>query len=109
VRFTIDHIIPNDDNSVENLALACFHCNRRKSNKTTVFDDEINQEIAFFNPRRDIWSEHFAWSDDKIYIVPKTEIGRVTIDSLKLNRARILRIRFADVTVNRHPPIEDLT
>ncbi len=108
VSFTIDHIIPNDDNSIENLALACFHCNRRKSNKTSVFDAQSDEEISLFNPRKDIWKEHFEWSKDKIFIVSKTEIGRITVDLLNLNRARILQIRLADVLVNRHPPTEDL-
>ncbi len=108
VSFTIDHIIPNDDDSIENLALACFHCNRRKSNKVSFYDENSNREVPLFNPQKHLWKEHFAWSEDKIFIVPKTEIGRVTIDLLKLNRERILQIRLAYVAVNRHPPIEDL-
>lgn len=109
VRFTIDHIFPNDDDSTENLALACFHCNRRKSDKTEVFDKLTNKMVALFNPRTDIWKEHFGWSEDKISIIPKTETGRATIDLLELNRERILQIRLADVAVNRHPPKEDLS
>jgi 5-methylcytosine-specific restriction endonuclease McrA len=42
VRFTIDHVAPNEDDSIENLALACFHCNRLKSNKTEIPDTENN-------------------------------------------------------------------
>jgi hypothetical protein len=103
VRFTIDHIIPNDDDSLENLALACFHCNRRKSNKTFVYD-ESGKEISLFNPRTDFWKDHFAWSEDKITIIAKTETGQITIDLLELNRERILQIRLADVAVKRHPP-----
>lgn len=111
VRFTIDHIIPRDEGGetvLENLALACFHCNRRKSNKQLVSDSETNREIPLFNPRKDNWSEHFIWSADKIHIIAKTEIGRVTIDLLELNRERILAIRLADAAVNRHPPIGDV-
>lgn len=108
VRFTVDHIIPNDEDSIENLVLARFHCNRRKSDKTEVFDRLTNKSIRLFNPRMHIWKEHFEWSDDKISIVPKTEIGRVTAELLALNRERILQIRLADVGVNRHPPSEDL-
>ncbi len=107
VRFTIDHIIPNDDDSPENLALACFHCNRRKSNKISVYDERIKKEISLFNPRTDNWKDHFAWSDDKITIIAKTETGKITIDLLELNRERILQIRLADVAVKRHPPEED--
>ena len=108
VRFTIDHILPNDDDSLENLALACFHCNRRKSNKTNALDVESNETISIFNPRLQIWKEHFEWSEDKIYVQPKTKVGKVTIELLQLNRTRILLIREADVAVNRHPPEKDL-
>lgn len=111
VRFTIDHIVPlneGGETALENLALACFHCNRRKSNKQTAFDTKTNKEIPLFNPRKNNWSEHFTWSEDKIHIVAKTEIGQATIDLLQLNRERILPIRLADVAVNRHPPVEDL-
>lgn len=109
VRFTIDHIFPNEDDSLENLALACFHCNRRKSNKTSVRDEKSEKEIPLYNPRTDDWKNHFAWSDDRITIISKTETGRITIDLLELNRERILQIRRADVAINRHPPNEDLT
>lgn len=109
VRFTIDHIIPNDDDSLENLALACFHCNRRKSNKISVRDDQSDKEIPLFNPRTDFWKDHFAWANDKITIIAKTETGQITIDLLELNRERILQIRLADVAVKRHPPDEDLS
>ncbi len=108
VRFTVDHIIPNAEDSPENLALACFHCNRRKSDKTAATDPETGALVEIFNPRRQVWREHFAWSSDGLRIVPKTPVGRATNSLLELNRERILFIRQADVAVNRHPPTEDL-
>ncbi len=108
VRYTVDHIVPNDNDSLENLALACFHCNRRKSNKISVYDEQCGKEIPLFNPRTDTWKDHFAWSDDKITIIAKTET-KLTIDLLELNRERIMQIRLADVAVKRHPPDEDLS
>lgn len=108
VRFTVDHIIPNDENSSENLALACFHCNRRKSDKTKAIDPETNELVEIFSPRSHIWKTHFAWSSDGLRIVPLTSIGRATAALLELNRERILFIRQADIVVNRHPPIDDL-
>lgn len=107
VSFTIDHVIPNDDDSIENLALACFHCNRFKLNKTEIFDNQENEIVSLFNPRWQNWKEHFEWSNDGLQIVSKTVIGRVRIAVLQLNRERILRIREADIAVNRHPPMED--
>ncbi len=105
VPFTIDHIIPiskQGTNELENLALACFHCNRYKSNF------EFIDGIPIFNPRKMIWNEHFFWSEDFLIILPKTETGQVTIELLKLNRPRILQIRQDDILVNRHPPEDDL-
>lgn len=108
VRFTVEHINPNGGNSMENLALACFHCNRRKSDKTSAVDAQTGETVELFNPRKQIWKEHFAWSLDGLRIIGKTSIGHATSELLKLNRERILLIRVADVAVDRHPPIDDL-
>lgn len=105
VEFTIDHIIPHSAggaDSFENLALACFHCNRYKSNKLAI------GEIPIFNPRQMLWNEHFIWSKDALKVLPKTETGRVTIELLNLNRPRLLVIRADDFKVKRHPPASDL-
>ncbi len=64
--------------------------------------------MPLFNPRQHTWSEHFSWSNDGTQILPLTAIGRVTVDLLELNRERIMRIRWADVLVGRHPPEDDL-
>ena len=43
VSFTVDHIIPlttGGANLIDNLALACFHCNRQKSDKLKAFDEQ---------------------------------------------------------------------
>lgn len=45
---------------------------------------------------------------DKLSIVELSEIGRITIKTLDLNRARVMLIRAADLEVNRHPPEGDL-
>ncbi|WP_107671317.1 HNH endonuclease [Cyanothece sp. BG0011] len=110
VKFTIDHIIPLNQgggNNRENLALACFHCNRKKSNKIAVIDSETNKEISLFNPRKDNWKEHFIWSKDKLYIIGLTPKGKATVNTLDFNRSRVINIRKADLEINRHPPPED--
>jgi 5-methylcytosine-specific restriction endonuclease McrA len=56
VQFTIDHIIPirqGGTDSLDNLALACFHCNRRKTDKTTSTLPQSKERIPLFNPRQD--------------------------------------------------------
>lgn len=99
---------PGQGDGLDNLALACFHCNRRKSDKTDVFDESTGKSIRLFNPRLDKWSDHFEWSEYGILIVPKSQIGRATTDLLNHNRPRILRIREADISAARHPPVEDV-
>lgn len=110
VLFTVDHVIPlsqNGKDTIDNLALACFHCNRRKSAKTTAVDPESGLEVPLFNPRESLWSEHFIWSADKLKVIGLTQVGKATIAALDLNRERIINIRAADKAVNRHPPPED--
>lgn len=110
VPFTVDHVVPlsrGGEADFSNLALACFHCNRHKSNQVTAVDPRTNKKTALFNPRQHTWHEHFVWSVDCLTIVGLTPIGRATISKLRLNRARIIPIRAADMRVNRHPPKND--
>jgi len=110
VRFTVDHVVPlslGGTNDLENLAIACFHCNRRKINRLSVTDLQSGDEVPLFNPRQHRWQDHFIWSADGLFIVGLTTIARITIDALALNRERVINIRQADLTIDRHPPVED--
>ncbi|NJL91914.1 MAG: HNH endonuclease [Coleofasciculaceae cyanobacterium SM2_1_6] len=110
VQFTIDHILPisqGGTDELDNLALACFHCNRQKYTKTSAFDPETGIETALFNPRCDRWQDHFVWSNDKLQLVGISSIGRATVNALGCNRDRLISIRSADIAIDRHPPISD--
>ena len=110
VPFTIDHVVPLDlggTDDLDNLGLACFHCNRQKSNRLQAEVPKSGEEIPLFNPRQHNWADHFIWSADKRMLLGMTTIGKATIQALQLNRDRIIRIRQADIAVNRHPPIHD--
>lgn len=110
VQFTIDHVIPlarGGSDDPDNLALACFHCNRRKADKLTALEPDSGKEVPLFNPRRDVWSEHFIWSSDGLFIIGLTPAGRATVKALEMNRERIVSIRAADRVVGRHPPSGD--
>ena len=111
VLFTVDHIVPlaqNGEDTLDNFALACFHCNRRKATKTTAIDPQFGVEVPLFNPRQSSWSEHFIWSVDRLSVIGLTPTGRATVAALNLNRERILNIRAADLAIGRHPPPGDL-
>jgi 5-methylcytosine-specific restriction endonuclease McrA len=48
VRFTVDHVVPlaeGGGDSLSNLALACFHCNRRKSNHLIGIDPQFGTKV----------------------------------------------------------------
>ena len=70
-------------------------------------DPTAGEAVPLFNPRRHMWSEHFIWSTDGLYIIGLTPIGRATLATLGLNRERVINIRAADVAIGRHPPSDD--
>jgi hypothetical protein len=83
-----DHIVPRQhggEGEVENLAWACFRCNRYKGPNVGSFDPETGVLVPFFNPRVQDWSVHFVW--DEARIEPLTAEGRVTVKILRLNDA----------------------
>ena len=60
--FEVEHLFPQSrggSDELDNLALSCYACNRFKSDFVTGFDEVIQQDVALFNPRRDLWEEHF--------------------------------------------------
>ena len=48
----------------ENLWLCCAVCNERKGSRTSAFDNETDQRVRLFHPRRDKWTQHFRWTAD---------------------------------------------
>lgn len=105
--FAVEHIVPRyvgGETELENLALSCFGCNSHKYTKTHALDPETERDVPLFHPRRQIWSEHFAWSDDFTQIIGKTATGRATIEALKLNRLELVNLRHVLRAVGEHPP-----
>lgn len=84
--FEVDHVVSRKhggSNSVENLAYTCFLCNRHKGSDIGSLNKETGEFTRFFNPRIDIWKDHFSM--DGAFIIPRTAIGEVTIAILQFN------------------------
>lgn len=75
----------------DNLALACHRCNLHKGPNLTGVDPFTGQLVALFHPRRDLWSEHFAFEGSRIHGI--TAAGRATVHVLGMNDARRLKVR----------------
>lgn len=105
--FTIEHIKPRQAGGqtvLENLAWSCFGCNGHKHTKIQAVDPETKEKIALYNPRQQVWSEHFSWSDDFTQVIGKTAIGRATVEALRLNRSGVVNLRRLLRSANLHPP-----
>jgi HNH endonuclease len=107
--FAIDHILPRvkgGKNILENLALICQGCNNHKYDKVEGLDPELQKTAPLYHPRRQVWAEHFAWSDDFQMIIGRTSTGRATIATLKLNRDRVVNLRRVLYVTGDHPPAD---
>lgn len=106
--FSIDHIHPvskGGDNSLGNLAYACQGCNTYKYNKTAGEDPISNLLIRLYHPRKDRWSDHFAWNYDYSEIYGTSPVGRVTVRGLQLNRPTLVNLRRVLYEQQLHPPL----
>jgi hypothetical protein len=87
--------------------LACVSCNGHKGANTHAVDPESGEQVALFNPRRQRWCEHFAWSEEGITIIGLTASGRATVIALKLKHPLIVAARSIWVSAGLHPLKED--
>jgi len=85
-KHQIDHIIAekHDGQTVEeNLALSCTLCNKHKGSDLTSIDNETEAIVPLFNPRKDVWSEHFKIENG--VFIGLTPNARATIRLLQIN------------------------
>ena len=104
--FHMDHVIPQSaggPTTMENLALACVTCSLRKGARQMVTDPETGLDVPVFNPRRDVWLDHFRWAG--VGIIGVTATGRATADALQMNRPHVLAIRNEERLRGRLPSI----
>lgn len=87
-RFEIDHIRPRalgGDSSEGNLALACSSCNHYKWKHVSATDERTQEQVGLFNPRHEVWREHFALDAETGEIEGLTACGRATVARLRMN------------------------
>jgi hypothetical protein len=84
----VDHVISakhGGRTDMDNLALSCASCNQRKGTDIGSIVPRSGRFVGLFNPRRDVWNQHFRLSDDALIIHPRSDVGRVTVRLLGLN------------------------
>ena len=99
-----DHIIATKhggQSTAENLALACFDCDRFKGSDIASIDPVSSELTPLFNPRRQEWDEHFSITGGSIN--PRTATGRVTELVMKLNLSSRVEVREILARIGRYP------
>ncbi|MCB1235662.1 MAG: HNH endonuclease [Verrucomicrobiae bacterium] len=94
ISFEVEHVIPRKhegETTAENLALACFFCNRYKGPNLAGVDPSSGEIVPLFNPRTDRWAGHFEWNGP--IIVSATPVGRATISVLRMNLSNAIDVR----------------
>jgi hypothetical protein len=96
INHVIDHVVARQHRGGDepaNLAFACVVCNRHKGTSLSGKDPETGQTVTLFNPRIDVWKQHFRWVGN--HLVGITVKGRATVQTLNMNGDLQLIIRRA--------------
>ncbi len=100
-RFQIDHIIAQShegDDDETNLAWSCTPCNLSKGPNVGSIDFETGVFTRLFNPRLDIWQDHFGWHG--AVLIGTTLLGRATVKVLQVNRPKRIEARRILIELN---------
>lgn len=103
--FHIDHIEPRragGQTNLENLALACVLCSLKKGARTIVIDPESGEAVSIFNPRSQLWDDHFSWTFEWS-VIGLSPCGRGTVEALGMNRPAAVSIRSMPAELGRFP------
>ena len=92
--FHLDHIVAQQHAGTDdptNLAWSCHRCNLRKGTNLSARDPDSAALVPLFNPRAEIWSEHFILQLGRI--IGQTPSGRATAWLLQMNLEARVRLR----------------
>ena len=100
----VDHIIAQKHDGptkANNLALSCLSCNRHKGTDLATFDPATGEVTRLFNPRLQVWADHFALRNGRIEGI--TPAGRATAKLLMLNTPNRILERQLLITQKCYP------
>ncbi len=86
LSFQVDHIIAEKHGGgieIENLAYSCPQCNYCKGSDLVTFLDSYQDLVPLFNPRTQLWDEHFYIRKGEI--IGLSRMGEATIKLLQFN------------------------
>lgn len=93
--FEIDHVIAEKHGGrteLENLAFACYYCNKYKGSDLASVDPETGELVFIFHPRKDTWGSWFS-NDHQAKINSGSPRGRATAQMLRFNEPDRIRER----------------
>jgi hypothetical protein len=102
--FHVEHIIAEKHRgktSAENLCLSCPACNAHKGSDLSSVDEQTDEIVLLFNPRKHQWSDDFRLND--AIIEPLTPVGRVTVLLLHFNDSGRVEERALLIEAGRYP------
>lgn len=105
----VDHVISikhGGQTVLQNLAYACFHCNRHKGSDIGSLIPASGRLVRFFHPRTDHWSDHFYIISGRIE--SSSSIGEATSRILEFNQFDRVVFRKLLTDSGRYPTVEAL-
>lgn len=100
----IDHVISRKHGGTahaDNLALACYLCNRFKGSDIASIVPNTNELVRLFHPRQDRWGEHFRIAGP--VLEPLSDIGSATAYLLRFNSPARVVERQGLQALGRYP------
>lgn len=101
-RFSVDHLrprklFPRAVDDYANCYYACIYCNTSKGNGWPSRGEQA-AGFRFFDPCRDVASEHFALQKDTIVAVGGSKVAEYTLDEVRnMNKDRTTKRRRREV------------
>lgn len=100
----VDHIIAEKHGGLTvagNLSHCCTFCNRCKGTDIGSIAPSTGEFTRFFDPRKDLWADHFAL--DGVIIRPLTSVGEATATILQFNQPERIFERETLRNMGRYP------